>query len=178
MDSRTLNATLGLTALLLLVTQAPAGAHGPPDHSADHPVEVEINSVLAANTDEGTDAALQSMSRQLARLFRYTTYRLLNHQVAKTRCGEENSFSLPGGRILHVYPRSFDGHMIAMQLVLFQGERPIMSTDLKLSNGGVLMVGGPHYEQGMLIIVIAAEAPLLPSEVAAARTATPRATPR
>lgn len=173
-----MNGTLSLVALLLLIVQAPAGAQEPPSHHADHPVEVEINSVLAANTNEGTDAALQPMSHQLAQLFRYTTYRLLNHQVAKTRCGKESSFTLPGGRILHVYPRSFDGHMIAMQLVLFQGERPIMSTDLKLTNGGVLMVGGPHYEQGMLIIAIGAEAPPMPGEAAAAPTATARATLR
>ncbi|HXN85075.1 MAG TPA: hypothetical protein VN867_03340, partial [Candidatus Binataceae bacterium] len=50
-----------------------------------------------------------------------------------------------------------EGDMIDMELVLFQGERPLMTTDLKLRNHGILIVGGPRYEQGMLIISIAAD---------------------
>jgi hypothetical protein len=67
------------------------------------------------------------------------------------------SFDLPGGHILHIEPQGIDGDMIAMELVLFQGERPVMTTDLKLRNHGMLIVGGPRYEQGMLIISIAAD---------------------
>ena len=54
-------------------------------------------------------------------------------------------------------PHAIDGDMIAMEMILFQGERPLMTTDLKLRNHGVLIVGGPRYEQGMLIISIGAD---------------------
>jgi len=45
--------------------------------------------------------------------------------------------------------------------MLFQGARPMMTTDVRLRNHGMLIVGGPHYEQGMLIIPIGADAPEL-----------------
>jgi hypothetical protein len=66
-------------------------------------------------------------------------------------------FNLPGGRILHVQPRGIDGDMIVMEMTLFQGEQPLMTTELKLRNHGVLMVGGPRYEEGMLILSISAD---------------------
>jgi hypothetical protein len=66
------------------------------------------------------------------------------------------AFTLPGGKILHVQPRAIDGDMIAMEIVLFDGTRPMMTTDLKLKNNGTLIVGGPRYEQGMMIISIGA----------------------
>ena len=66
------------------------------------------------------------------------------------------AFTLPGGKTLHVQPRAIDGDMIAMEIVLFDGTRPMMTTDLKLRNNGTLIVGGPRYERGMMIISIGA----------------------
>jgi len=52
--------------------------------------------------------------------------------------------------------------MIAMEIVLFDGTRPMMTTDLKLKDKGTLIVGGPHYEQGMMFMSIGASTgPLL-----------------
>src|SRR5258708_37374621 len=67
------------------------------------------------------------------------------------------SFSLRGGRLLGVAPQSMGGGMIAMELVLFDGARPVMTTDLKLMNHGILIVGGPRYQQGMLLTIIATD---------------------
>jgi hypothetical protein len=55
-----------------------------------------------------------------------------------------------------VQPRAIDNDMIAMEIVLFDGTRPMMTTDLKLKNNGTLIVGGPRYETGMMIISIGA----------------------
>jgi hypothetical protein len=120
-------------------------------------IRVRVDSVLAADTHEGMDQRLNPhMAQRFKALFDYSTYRLVRHQQEEAVCGRMLSFNLPGGRILHVAPRSVDGHMITMELMLFQGSRPIMTTDLKLMDGGVLIVGGPRYEQGMLITSIAA----------------------
>jgi hypothetical protein len=45
--------------------------------------------------------------------------------------------------------------------MLFQGARPMMTTDVRMRNHGMLIIGGPHYQQGMLIIPIGADAPEL-----------------
>ena len=113
--------------------------------------------MVASDTDEGVDPQLKQMAPRLHSLFSYTTFHLVNHQEQKTPIGSLILFNLPGGRILHVEPRGMDGDMILMELTLFQGEQPLMTTELKLRNHGVLMVGGPRYEQGMLILSIGAD---------------------
>src|SRR5216684_1124940 len=65
---------------------------------------------------------------------------------------------------VRVAPQSFDGGMIAMELVLFDGARPVMTTDLKLMNHGILIVGGPRYQQGMLLTIIATDTNDAPAE--------------
>jgi hypothetical protein len=112
--------------------------------------------MLAADTSEGIDPRLASIAGKLQGLFSYSTIRLVAHQDQTTVVGKPVAFMLPGGRILNVQPRSIDGDMISMELILFQGARPMMTTDLKLRNRRELFVGGPRYNEGVLIISIGA----------------------
>jgi hypothetical protein len=147
-----------VTAFAGLVIVAACTAAG--DKQDTHPVIVSIDSVMAADTNEGIDKRLAAMTSRLRTLpFSYSTYRLVKSEHKRTNCGQMVAFTLPGGRILHVAPHRIDGDMIAMELVLFQGERPEMSTELKLPNHAFLILGGPRYEQGMLIVFIKADAP-------------------
>jgi hypothetical protein len=122
---------------------------------------LRVDEVIAADTGEGIDQRLLPMGLRLESLFHYTTYRLVSHQVGRTECGTAIAFTLPGGWIVHVEPSAVRDDMIAMELMLFQGARPMMTTDVRLRNHGTLIVGGPHYQQGMLIIPIGADAPEL-----------------
>ena len=119
-------------------------------------VELHVDAVLASDTNQGMDKRLAWMGHQLQGLFGFSTYHLETHEDGQTECGKMMTFALPGGHILHVQPRAIDGNMIAMELVLFEGARPMMTTDLKLKNNGRLIVGGPRYQDGMLIISIGA----------------------
>ena len=143
---------------LLVVVVCLFGAQGLAEAQTAHRrlIFVQVDSVLAADTHEGVDTRLASMGPRLQSLFNYTTYRLVSHQGSRAEFGKLVAFTLPGGRILHVEPRAIDGDMIAMELVLFEGQKPLMTTDLKLKDRGVLIVGGPRYAQGMLIISIGA----------------------
>lgn len=125
-----------------------------------HAILIRVDSVLAANTGKGMDAALSSsvIGSRLKALFEYTTYRLVMHQQQQTVCGRMVTFEMPGGRILHIAPNSVIDNMISMELVLFEGTRPLMTTDLKLMNHAVLIVGGPRYHEGMLITMISTDA--------------------
>ncbi len=140
--------------LLALPLQALAQAERP------HSILIRVDSVLAANTGKGMDASLSSsvIGTRLKALFEYTTYRLVMHQQQQTVCGRMVSFEMPGGRILHIAPNSVIDNMISMELVLFEGTRPLMTTDLKLMNHAVLIVGGPRYHEGMLITMISTDA--------------------
>lgn len=130
-------------------------------HEGAHKIRIKVESVLAANTAEGMDQRLAhtTMGDRLQALFEFSTYRLLYRQEQNTVIGRMVAFELPGGRILHIAPRGIEDGMIAMELILFDGARPIMSTDVKLMNHGILIVGGPRYQQGMLITAITTDTP-------------------
>jgi hypothetical protein len=140
-------------AVVLITVVAVAAQTGRPQ------VNVKIDSVLAADTNQGCDQRLSWLKHRLKGLFHYSTYHLMHHDESHTGFGQTATFLLPGGRILHVEPMGMDGEMIRMEVMLFQGEEPMMTTDLKIMNHGIFMVGGPRYERGTLIISIETEAP-------------------
>lgn len=144
-----------LTFLIIAITTlgAPGFSYA---QASPRQVYVYIDSVMAADTNEGTDPRLGGMDKKLRGLFGFSTYSLIGHNEGQTDCGKMIAFTLPGGKILHVQPRAIDGDMIAMEIVLFDGTRPMMTTDLKLKNNGTLIIGGPRYEQGMMLISIGA----------------------
>ncbi len=158
---RSLNLALWLVALCALCAHGQASAQ----NRWAGTVKVRVDSVLATDTHEKIDARLSSaMILRFKILFDFTAYQLVRRQEQRTKCGRIISFSLPGGRILRVAPQSIDGGMIAMELVLFDGARPMMTTDLKLMNHGILIVGGPRYQQGMLLTIIATDTNDAPAE--------------
>ena len=151
---RLTGASLGVAGLVLLATVVSAGAE-----SAQHRVNVRIDSVLAADTNQGCDKRLHSLSQRLRRMFHYSTFRLVKHEESRTPFGQTAAFSLPGGFILHVEPTGMDGNMIKSEMMLFGGSVPIMITEFKLMNHGTIFVGGPRYDTGSLIISIELQAP-------------------
>jgi len=150
-ERRTVGLLLTVLAVYALAAAQPVAAQG----RSELPLRVRVDSVLAANTGRGMDVDLDpNIAARLKAMFDYSTYRLVLHQELETVCGRSVNFEMPGGGILHIAPRSVIDNMISLELVLFEGPRPLMSSDLRMINHAVLMVGGPHYQQGMLITII------------------------
>jgi hypothetical protein len=119
------------------------------------PLRVRVDSVLAANTGKGMDPDIDiDIADRLRSMFYFSTYRLVLHQELETVCGRSVNFEMPGQGILHIAPRSIVDNMISLEVVLFEGPHPLMSSDLRMINHAVLMVGGPHYLEGTLITII------------------------
>src|SRR5271166_5275914 len=95
-----------LIALVLLATVVVAAAQ-----TATRSVEVTVDSVLAADTHQGCDKQLSTLRDRLRRLFHFTTYRLMSHNEGSAGFGKTLTFTLPGGRILHIEPQGMDGDM-------------------------------------------------------------------
>jgi hypothetical protein len=161
--SERLTVALMVTVIAVYTLAAPPPAAA--QNTRPHSIRVRVDSILATNTGKGMDDKLSSsvIGERLRSLFEYTTYRLVLHQEQQTVCGRRITFQTPGGRILNIAPLSIVDNMISMELVFFEGTRPIMTTDLRLINHAVLVLGGPRYQQGMLITMISTDAPGSPS---------------
>ena len=115
-------------------------------HKVRHVVKIDVESLLAAHTDKGFDPRLGPDTKgRLLKVFDYTSYVLLRHEHASIGCGQAVAFNLPRGRILHVDPIAIEGNMIAMELVLFEGVRSVMRTDIKIIKAGEIMIVGPRF---------------------------------
>lgn len=138
-----------IAVLLVLISFATGAAQ-----TSKGPVDVKIDLVMAADTNQGCDKQLGWLKHRLIGLFHFSTYYLVRHYESHIRFGETVTFNLPSGRILHIEPKGIDGEMIKVEVMIFQGEGPMMTTDLVIMNHGIFMVGGPRYERGTLILII------------------------
>ncbi len=121
-------------------------------------VEVRIETVLASNASREIDQRLGQIKQPLERLFRYSSYRLVQGERRKTKWGSPVSFNLPGGRYLQIVPKGYENNRVSMRVVLIEGDKPIVDTDLVLQNGGFFFMGGRRHQEGVLITSIYAAA--------------------
>ena len=77
-----------------------------------------------------------------------------SHTGGRTQSGKMIVFNLPGGKTLHVMPRAIAGNMIAMQVVLFDGNQTAMTAEMKLESGDTFALSGEKYGEGTLLIRI------------------------
>jgi hypothetical protein len=77
-----------------------------------------------------------------------------SHTDGRTQSGKMIVFNLPGGKTLHVMPRAIAGNMIAMQVVLFDGNQTAMTAEMKLESGDTFALSGEKYGEGTLLIRI------------------------
>ena len=118
-------------------------------------VEVRIDTVLATNSGQEIDHRLIKMKRQLSS-FRYSSFRVMQAESRRVAWGVPLTFALPGGRALQVLPREFKDDWLVLRVQLMRETESVMDTRLKLRNRGTVFVGGPRYDQGVLIISITA----------------------
>jgi hypothetical protein len=119
-------------------------------------VEVRIGAVIASYSGNTFDSRLASLRPSFNRLFQYSSYRLIREERRTVGWRKEVELRLPGGRYIVVMPRSYKEGRVALNMMLFDGSRPLVNTALSLRNHGTFLVGGPQHKDGVLIIAIRA----------------------
>jgi hypothetical protein len=118
-------------------------------------VQLRIDTVLASNTGQEIDQRLLKMRRHFSS-FRYSSFRLMQAESRTVQWGTPIRFVLPGGRALQVLPQDYKNDWVELRVSLFAEGEPLMETRLRIRNQGTILLGGPRYEEGVLIISITA----------------------
>lgn len=139
-----------LLILLTLSAGSETSASGPP-------VTVDVGVVLASQEGVTVDPALASIREKLRSMFNYTSYRMLDRQQRSLAVGETGEFVLPGNRSMRVTPSPSRGKKVRLAVEIREGGRNLIATTLGLSRGGMVLVGGPSFRKGVLILIISAE---------------------
>jgi RNA polymerase sigma-70 factor (ECF subfamily) len=121
------------------------GTDGPPP----------MNVVLApAERDE----RLEAFMPKLRQLFRYREYYSLERYRAEVPVGTPQSWSVPGDRWLHLFPESVAGDTVRMRVKLARGPVVELVTDIRAARGSPAVIGGPRHGDGVIIIIVWANA--------------------
>ena len=138
-------------ALLLLLFATPGAFAGPGS------VSVDVGSVYASNEGASIDPALGNIRGKLQAMFNYSSYRMLDRKRRSLAIGEAGDFELPGGRMMRATPLSSERNKVRLSIRISDGSRNLLTTKLGLSRGGMVLVGGPSHQAGVLILIISAE---------------------
>jgi hypothetical protein len=125
-----------------------------PAHSQS--VTVHLTTIAASNQERGIDGRLGPLSGQLTSLFQYAGYRMLDQHTLNVSGGREGSAPLPPDRRIIVTPRGVQGGMVNLNVVIRSPDRVILNTDFRIANNGTVLVGGPRFRDGVLIIALRA----------------------
>jgi hypothetical protein len=120
-------------------------------------VSVDVGSVYASNEGTTIDPALEMIRGKLQSMFNYTSYRMLDRKRRSLSVGETGEFELPGRRAMRATPLASRGGKVRLSIRISDGPRNLLTTTLGLRRGGMVLVGGPSHQAGVLILIISAE---------------------
>ena len=122
-------------------------------------LEVQITSVHAA--DHGrSDAELAAFRPRLRRQVGYRSFQIVRRERRPCAWQTSEAFAIPGGRQLHVFPKSMRDEAVVMQVKLLDGDRALLDTVVRLQNRGVMLFRvdeDSRVADGALIIMLRAE---------------------
>lgn len=127
-----------------------------PSEAADA-VTVDVGAVYASNEGTSIDPALGTIRGKLRSMFNYTSYRMLDRKRRTLGVGETGEFELPDRRTMRATPLPARGDKVRLSVRISEGSRNLLTTTLGLRRGGMVLVGGPSHQAGVLILIISAE---------------------
>ncbi len=127
--------------------------------SAAHALQVQITTVRAAEHGP-SDAQLVELRPRLRRLVGYRSFQVVREERRQCAWQTAEAFKIPGGHLLNVVPKGMRDQAVVMQVKLIDRRRPLIDTDVRLQNRGVMLFGLGRDERapdGALIIMLRAE---------------------
>ncbi|MGE5663640.1 MAG: hypothetical protein ACM31I_04845 [Deltaproteobacteria bacterium] len=145
----------GTVPRIVLVLAVLALAAGPAA-SSEPPVSIDLGVAVASNDGTRIDPQLADLRAKLKAMFDYTSYRMVDRLKKSLAVGETGEFALPGGRTMRATPAPSTGGKVRLAVQIMEGQRNLLTTTLGLSRGGMVLVAGPAYQNGVLILIIEA----------------------
>jgi RNA polymerase sigma-70 factor (ECF subfamily) len=145
-----------LVALLLAVGARPAHAQQVVRFGAR--ILLATETLVAGQAPEVEDEHLSRILVRLRELFRYKEYTTLERYRAEVPIGTLQRWAIPGDRQLEVMPEGVvSNNAVRMRLRLARGNLVELNANIQCQPGHPALIGGPRYNDGVLIIVIWAD---------------------
>jgi RNA polymerase sigma-70 factor (ECF subfamily) len=106
----------------------------------------------------GRDERFEAFLPRLRQLFSYREYSTLERFRAEVPVGTVQRWPVPGDRTLEVTPEGVAGDTVRMRVRLLRGSLTEVTTNIQAARGNPAVIGGPRYADGVLIIIVWANA--------------------
>jgi RNA polymerase sigma-70 factor, ECF subfamily len=160
-----LRAALGPLALVLAVLGAllaPAIAHAQqPAPIVRFGARVLLASdtvPVAAKAPQPLDERLEAFLPKLRQLFKYREYTSLERHRAEIPIGATERWPVAGERHLELTPETVSDKIVRFRMRLMRGNMAELNAHVQAARGNPAVIGGPRFSDGVLIIIVWANA--------------------
>lgn len=133
--------------LLVLMCLAPA---------AFGQVQTRIRVIQASNAGQGIEPSLEDVHHQLGAVFNFTSYRLLRDETVNLGPGQSAEIPVHPGRSIIVKLLGHKRETAGFRVRIRREGQDILNTQVRLSPGRSILIGGPQHGEGVVILALSA----------------------
>ncbi len=120
-------------------------------------VQTRVRVIQASNVGKAIDPSLRDLHDQLGSLFNFTSYRLLRDESLSLSLNQPVSISAREGRItIEINLVRLQKGFSELRIRVVREEKEILNTQVRLSPGRTVLIGGPKLREGVIIYALSA----------------------
>jgi hypothetical protein len=120
-------------------------------------VQTRLRVIEASNVGRTIDPSLRDLSGQLGSLFRYTSYRLLRDERIHLSPNQPASVPIHEGKSIEITLMGLQPNMAEIRVRIRRDGTELVNTQLRLSQGRPVFIGGPKHGEGVAILALSAQ---------------------
>jgi len=119
-------------------------------------VKVRMRVIQASNVGQNIDPSLKDVHHELGSLFSFTSYRLLREETLNLNLNHPVSISAHPGRFMEVTLVELQRGAAKLRIRVIREGKDILNTQVRLSPGRTVLIGGPRHGEGVVIYAVSA----------------------
>lgn len=118
-------------------------------------VQTRLKVIRASNVGQSVDPPLKELHNELKTLFNFTSYRLLRNENLSLSLNQPVSISAHEGRIImEITLVGLHRNVAELRMRVTREGTDILNTQVRLSPGRTVLIGGPKLREGVIIYAL------------------------
>ena len=120
-------------------------------------VKVRLKIIQASNVGSNIDSSLKNMHNQLGSLFNFTSYRLLKDETLSLSPNRNVSIPVHKETDIEITLLGQRRETAELRVRIRRDQKDILNTQVRLSQGRTVFIGGPQHGEGVAILALSAQ---------------------
>lgn len=120
---------------------------------AEEEVQINVTAIMASSEATYVDPDLEFIADEFESFFSYSSFRKISSYTVLLKEGSSDRIILPHDQNLVISYNGIEEDNIGLHIKL--GD--FLNTECTMVDGGHILVGGPHFESGVLILLFEAK---------------------